>query len=163
DDRLDEVNRQKLRALFGSLPSGNAAFVMKCLCVGEDSTATAAGTAVDHVRLFRLHPAHRWSYRVHEQILPSLRATGADVSWSEVCVRHIGYIDPSVRRRKLDRDLRLLKLDETEKPDDPFTLFNLGSVYHELGQFAEAATALERSLAGSHPKDSIVRKTYALL
>src|SRR5262249_12943518 len=35
--------------------------------------------------------------------------------------------------------------------------------YHELGQFTEAATALERSLAGSHPRDSIVRKTYALL
>jgi glycosyltransferase involved in cell wall biosynthesis/predicted Zn-dependent protease/predicted O-methyltransferase YrrM len=163
DDRLDEDNRRKLKALFESLPSSNAAFVIKCLCVGDGTTASAAGTAVDHVRLFRLHPAHRWTYRVHEQILPSLRATGADVQWSEVYVWHVGYIDPSVRRRKLDRDLRLLKLDEDERPDDPFTLFNLGSVYHELGNFPAAAKALEGSLAGSHPKDSIVRKTYALL
>jgi tetratricopeptide (TPR) repeat protein len=120
-------------------------------------------TAVDHVRLFRRPPAHRWTYRVHEQILPALRATGADVRWSDVSVRHVGYADPAVRRRKLDRDLRLLKLDETERPADPFTLFNLGSVYHERGDAAAAADALERSLAGSHPKDSIVRKMYALL
>jgi hypothetical protein len=57
----------------------------------------------------------------------------------------------------------MLRLDETEKPSDPFTLFNLGSVYHELGGVRAAAAVLERSLAGSHPKDSIVRKTYALL
>jgi tetratricopeptide (TPR) repeat protein len=161
DDRLDSDNRIKLRALFDSLPSGNAAFVMKCLCVGEGSGG--AGTAVDHVRLFRLHPAHRWTYRVHEQILPALRATGTEVQWSDVFVRHVGYIDPAVRRRKLDRDLGLLKLDEAERPNDPFTLFNLGSVYHELGDARAASEALEKSLVGSHPKDSIVRKTYALL
>lgn len=161
DDRLDADNRTKLKTLFESLPSGNTGYVMKCLCVGEGASAT--GTAVDHVRLFRLHPAHRWTYRVHEQILPSLRTTGADVQWSDVCVRHVGYVDPAVRRRKLDRDLRLLKLDEAEKPSDPFTLFNLGSIYHELGDFAAGVTVLEKSLAGSHVKDSIVRKTFALL
>ncbi|MBP3957826.1 glycosyltransferase [Gemmata sp. G18] len=161
DDRLDPENRDKLRALLAGLSGANEAFVMKCLCVPDRPGAGA--TAVDHVRLFRLHPAHRWTYRVHEQILPALRSTGAEVKWSEVCVRHVGYVDPAVRRRKLDRDLRLLKLDAAEKPGDPFTLFNLGSIYHETGDFAAAAAALEQSLAGSHVKDSIVRKTYALL
>ena len=136
---------------------------MKCLCVGEGSAPGAAATAVDHVRLFRLHPTHRWTYRVHEQILPALRASGTEVSWSDVCVRHVGYVNAAVRERKLDRDMRLLRLDEAEKPDEPFTLFNLGSVYHELGRFRDGARALEKSLAGSHPRDSIVRKAYALL
>ena len=163
DDRLDEENRVKLKALLANLPRGNAAFVMKCLCVGAGVGTGAAATAVDHVRLFRLHPAHRWTYRVHEQILPALRATEAAVDWSDVCVRHVGYVDPAVRRKKLDRDLRLLKLDAAEKPGDPFTLFNLGSVHHEVGDVRAAADALEKSLAGSHPRDSIVRKTYALL
>jgi GT2 family glycosyltransferase/glycosyltransferase involved in cell wall biosynthesis/tetratricopeptide (TPR) repeat protein len=163
DDRLDADNRHKLKALFEALPSGNAAFVMKCLCVGGGSTPSAAGTMVDHVRLFRLHPAHRWTYRIHEQILPAVRATGAEVSWADVCIRHVGYVNPAVRRRKLDRDLRLLKRDEAENPNEPFTLFNLGSVYHEIGQYREGARALEGSLASSHPGDSIVRKTYALL
>src|SRR5205807_2056254 len=117
DDRLDSENRVKLKALFARLPAGNAAFVMTCLCVGPGTGAGAAATAVDHVRLFRLHPAHRWTYRVHEQILPALRATGAAVDWSGVSVRHVGYVDPAVRRRKLGRDLRLLELDAAGRAD----------------------------------------------
>src|SRR5207249_1297271 len=39
----------------------------------------------------------------------------------------------------------------------------LGSVYQELGQHAEALIMLRRSLERSHPKDSIVRKLYALI
>jgi GT2 family glycosyltransferase/tetratricopeptide (TPR) repeat protein len=161
DDRLGGEDRAKLRALLAALPAGNAAYVMKCVCVAD--RPGGAETAVDHVRLFRRGPAHRWAYRVHEQILPALRRTGADVRWSDVRVRHVGYVDPALRRRKLDRDLRLLRLDQEERPGDPFTLFNLGSVYHELGDWGAAADALAKSLSASHPTDSIVRKLYALL
>jgi glycosyltransferase involved in cell wall biosynthesis/tetratricopeptide (TPR) repeat protein len=161
DDRIDEANRVKLRALFDSLKGENDAYVVKCLCVG-DQTATS-GTIVDHVRVFRRVPAHRWSYRIHEQILPALRNTNAKVGWSGVTVRHVGYIDATVRKRKLQRDVRLLQLDVQDHPEDPFTLFNLGSVYSEMGDYKAAIAALEKSLARSHPKDSIVRKLYALL
>ncbi|VTR92486.1 Glycosyl transferase OS=Singulisphaera acidiphila (strain ATCC BAA-1392 / DSM 18658 / VKM B-2454 / MOB10) GN=Sinac_0358 PE=4 SV=1: Glycos_transf_2 [Gemmata massiliana] len=113
-DRLDAENRDKLRALLAGLSGANEAFVMKCLCVADRPGAGA--TAVDHVRLFRLHPAHRWTYRAHEQILPALRAPGAEVKWSEMCGVPVGYVAPAGRRRKLDRDLRLLKLDAAEKP-----------------------------------------------
>ena len=56
-----------------------------------------------------------------------------------------------------------MKLEETEQPDHPFTLFNLGCSYHELGQPAAALAVLHRSLQGSQPSDSIVRKVYALI
>jgi glycosyltransferase involved in cell wall biosynthesis/tetratricopeptide (TPR) repeat protein/predicted O-methyltransferase YrrM len=161
DDRLDNENRAKFKTLIAGLTGGNEAYVMKCLCVPEKPGA--GGTVVDHLRLFRHHPAHRWTYRVHEQILPSLRSTRAEVKWSDVTVRHVGYVNPAVRRRKLDRDLRLLKLDEQERPNDAFTLFNLGSVYNELGDHTGAIAVLEKSLAASHPTDSIVRKLYALI
>ena len=161
DDRLDADNRTKLVTLFKTLTFENAAYAMKCVCVPEGPGA--ASTAVDHVRLFRHDPRHRWSYRVHEQILPALRKTGAEVKWSGVAVRHVGYVDPALRRRKLARDLRLLELEKTEQPSDPFTLFNLGCVYHELGNLPAALTALAQSLEGSSPKDSIVRKLYSLL
>lgn len=105
---------------------------------------------------------HRWKYRVHEQILPSLRQTGADVRWSDVAIQHVGYVDAALRKRKLARDLRLLELEKQEQPSDPFTLFNLGSVYNELGDMPSAIAALEGSLAGSHPKDSIGYYTLLL-
>jgi GT2 family glycosyltransferase/Flp pilus assembly protein TadD len=160
DDRLDEANQDRLRRLFTSLRDENAAYSMKCLCLAE---AGAAATVVDHVRLFRHRPDVLWQFRVHEQILPALRASGSDVRWSDVTIRHVGYQDPVLRRRKLERDIALLRLEDEERPDNPFTLFNLGSVYVELGRLAEAIPLLQRSLALSAPQDSIVRKLHALL
>ncbi len=134
---------------------------MKCLCLPDKAAGTA--TVVDHVRLFRNRPDVRWTYRVHEQILPAVRRAGGEVRWADVTVHHAGYQDPALRARKLGRDLRLLNLEDADRPDDPFTLFNLGSVYHELGRPAEALPRLRRSLERSHPRDSIVRKLYALI
>ena len=71
DDRLDEENRTRLRALFAGLKDENAAYAMKCLCLPDPVSGTA--TVVDHVRLFPNHADIRWKYRVHEQILPAVR------------------------------------------------------------------------------------------
>jgi glycosyltransferase involved in cell wall biosynthesis len=161
DDRLDDANRTKLKELLGRLGTENAAYAMKCECVADRPEAGA--TVVDHVRLFRNDPRIRWRYRVHEQILPGVRAIGGEVRWSDVVVHHMGYVDAAVRRRKLDRDVRLLTLEDQEHPDDPFVLFNLGSVLSEATRPAEALPLLRRSLARSHPTDSIVRKLYALI
>jgi glycosyltransferase involved in cell wall biosynthesis/tetratricopeptide (TPR) repeat protein len=161
DDRIDDDNRRKLKDLFSSLPDANLCYSMKCRCLPDPNTGVF--TDVDHIRLFRRHPAIRWAFRVHEQILPSVRAAGGDVRWADVVILHTGYTDPALRRRKLERDLRLLRLEESEQPDNPFTMFNLGSVTQELGRPEEALPYLRRSLAGSHPNDSIVRKLYALI
>jgi tetratricopeptide (TPR) repeat protein len=161
DDRLDEENRGKLRALFDSLGDENVAFAMKCVCPSD--AAGGSATVVDHIRLFRNHPQVRWRYRVHEQILPAVRRLGGQVRRADVVIHHLGYQDPALRRRKLERDLGLLRREVAEQPDDPFTLFNLGSVYQELGRTAEALPLLRRSLERSHPGDSIVRKLYALI
>ncbi len=161
DDRLDDENRERLRQLFASLKDDHSAFVMKCLCLGDP--AQGGTTVVDHIRLFRNHPTLRWEGRVHEQILAAVRRLGGEVHWSDVVIHHSGYQDPALRGRKLERDLRLLRLEDRDQPDNPFTLFNLGSVYVELNRPAEALPLLRRSLALSHPKDSIVRKLYALI
>ena len=134
---------------------------MKCLCPSDSGEGSA--TVVNHIRLFRNDPRIRWRYRVHEQILPAVRRTNGTVRWSDVTIRHVGYIDPALRRSKLERDLRLLRAEAADHPDDPFVLFNLGSVYLELERTAEALPLLTRSLERSHPSDSIVRKLYALI
>jgi glycosyltransferase involved in cell wall biosynthesis len=161
DDRLDEENRRKLRDLFAGLKDENAAYVVKCLCVPQ--AAGQDGTVVDHVRLFRNWPELRWDYRVHEQILPAVRAIKGEVRWGDVVVRHVGYADAALRRRKLERDLRLLRLEDAERPDHPFVLFNLGSVSQELGDVTGALEYFRRSLERSHPADSITRKLFALI
>ena len=67
DEYFDDANRDKLRALLADLPDDNSAYVMKQRSAARNGSATL----VDQVRLFRNHPAIRWDYRVHEQILPA--------------------------------------------------------------------------------------------
>jgi len=67
--------------------------------------------------------------------------------------------DADILARK--QALRLLLMEYAEQPHDPFTLFNLGHVYHE--QVREALSMFQRSLARSQAVDSIVRKLYAMI
>lgn len=162
DDRLDAANRAKLKEVFAALDVRDpAGYVLKCRCVSSGPGNPA--TLVDHVRIFPLRPEVRWKYRVHEQILPGLRAAGFPVRWADAVIDHVGYTDPAVRARKVVRDTRILERELAEHPDDPFALFNLGSILREQGDVERAEPLLARSLALSHPSDSIVRKLYALI
>ena len=129
----------------------------------RDRTGVVGDTVVDHIRLFPLIEGVRWMYRVHEQILPALKRAGVPVRWTDITVRHTGYSDRALRSKKLERDSRILHEELAERPDDPFTLFNLGSVAIELAEWNDALGYLRRSLAGSAPSDSIVRKLFALI
>ena len=162
DDVIEPHQRERLRALIAQLGEvGPTAYVVRCSCDPGDGAGGA--TVVDHVRLFPRRPGVRWSYRVHEQILPALREAGIPVRWSEVTVRHTGYADGAVRARKLDRDRAILEAELARDPDEPFVLFNLGSISIECRRWPEAIDRLRRSLARSAPSDSITRKTRAMI
>src|SRR5262249_33437477 len=82
--------------------------------------------------------------------------------WTDIVIDHTGYQDPAQRRRKLQRNLALLRPEQAERPDDPITLFNLSRTYLDLGQTAAGVALCRRSLEHSDPGLSIVRKLYAL-
>jgi GT2 family glycosyltransferase len=162
DDVVEPDQRERLRKLLGGLEAGDpAAYVVKCSCDADRSGGGA--TVVDHVRLFPRRPEIRWAYRVHEQILPAVRKAGVPVRWSDVTVRHTGYVDPAVRGRKLERDQALLEAELAKDPSEPFVLFNLGGIALERSRWREALDYFRRSLAGSAPTDSIVRKLHAMI
>jgi tetratricopeptide (TPR) repeat protein len=161
DERLDEENRGRLRMLFAGLGDDNVAYTMQQRSELEPSTYSTA--TVDQVRLFRNHPEIRWQYRVHEQILPAVRRASGELRRTDIVIEHTGFQDPAVQGPKVERNLRLLLLENAERPDDPFVLFNIASVYLGRNQVAEAIPLLQRSLQLSQPGDTIVRKLYALL
>ncbi len=109
DDLIEPPQRAKLEELLGQLRTGGPmpAFVVRCAC---DPGPDGAGgdTVVDHIRLFPLIEGVRWTYRMHEQILPALKRAGIPVEWTDITVRHTGYADRALRFRKLDRDCRIL-------------------------------------------------------
>lgn len=166
DDRLDETNRQRLARLLAQLPQSGGSpelvvYLMQCLNVS--SVEAAATTALEHGRLFRNDPRLRWEYRVHEQIVPAIERLGGRTLKSDVAIHHFGYGDAAARRQKLLRDLRLLELDDRQRPGDPLVLFHLGWTQHLLGQSAAAAATLERCRQVAPPQLAIVRRLYALL
>jgi glycosyltransferase involved in cell wall biosynthesis/Tfp pilus assembly protein PilF len=161
DDRIDEENRAKLRALLAGLGNENRAYILRCVCPPDAVSGGAA--VVSHPRLFRRHPNLRWRYRVHEQILPSLQELGGALQWADVVIRHVGYQDPAERRRKVERNQQLGQLDVAEFPDDPFVLYNLGRTRLELGQPAQAVPLLRQAMQRVRPDDAIVPALYQWL
>jgi len=163
DDVVDPSQRVRLEQLIGDLrPGEQAAHVVKCAC-DPGQHGSGGDTVVDHIRLFPIREDVRWTYSVHEQILPALRRAGVPVRWADVTVRHTGYTDRGLRARKLDRDARILRQELAERADDPFVLFNLGAIAIERQDWRQALDCLRHSLAGSAPTDSITRKLCALI
>ncbi len=104
-----------------------------------------------------------WSGRVHEQLRPDVTSLGFDLLWSDVCIDHTGYEDPAVEQRKLQRDLRLLRMDFATDPEDTSTLIHLGLAYYHLGRFSLAREHLERLLALSPLPGDHLRQVYGVL
>jgi tetratricopeptide (TPR) repeat protein len=165
DDTISPENGRGLRSLaFSELDPSILGFIVQVHfpAAGDDGDANL--TVVDHVKLFRNRADLRFEGRIHEQVLPAISRVGGTVAWSDLFVLHSGY-DHSAegQKKKLERDLRLLHLEEHERPDHPFTLFNLGMTYADIKQFDRAIGYLTRSIEQSKPGESHLRKAYALL
>ena len=149
DEYFDADNRAQLRTLLDGLQDENAAYLMR-----QRSTRAAplrVMPSCSQCRLFRNLPGIRWEYRVHEQIQPAVERCGGKVRPTEIFIEHSGYEDAAVYLRKLKRNVRLLLLEDQERPDDPFTLMNLGWAYKNLGQIAAAVAYYRRGLERCKP------------
>jgi O-antigen biosynthesis protein len=165
DDTIPPECGRKLRELaYGEHDPSVLGYIMQVHCPGGGEDGSHDVTAVDHVKLFRNRPDLRFEGRIHEQILPAIRRAGGDVGWTDLFVVHSGSDQsPEAQARKRERDLRILGLEFRERPDHPFTLFNLGMTYADGERYEEAVDYLRRSIARSGPDESHLRKAYALL
>jgi GT2 family glycosyltransferase/SAM-dependent methyltransferase len=164
DDVIDEANGRKLRALAERDDPAVMGYQMQVHCPGPLGADEDDFTTVDHVKLFRNLPQLRFDGLIHEQILGAINRAGGAVADTDVFVVHAHYDhSPAGQKRKLERDLRILHKELKVRPTHPFTLFNLGMTCNDCGQHAEAVRYLQVSLTHSGPRDSHLRKVYALL
>ena len=166
DDRLSAETRERLADLLDQLRSPAAdncrrAYVMTTVSSSRHSTEPA--TLISHTRLFRKDERVRWTGRVHEQITPALEAIGDELVHTDWQVEHLGYLDPALCQRKANRDLRLLRMDYATNPEDPATLFLLGTTYLRTGQAHQALAHLLKSLQQVKSRGDWVRRLYALI
>ena len=96
-------------------------------------------------RLFRRRPGYVFTRSIHEQILESIRRINpqADIGISRVRVYHYGYLRGFIEaKRKVERNLHILLQEAKERPEDPFTRFNLALEYMRIEEYAKAVEEL---------------------
>jgi glycosyltransferase involved in cell wall biosynthesis len=156
DDRIDAANAKLLGSLFNSLDGSREAHLMTTVC--KLANRASEPLNVSHARLFRAHDEARWRYRIHEQILPCLQRLGYGIVETEIVIQHTGYQDAVLQHRKIDRALKLCRLDYAEAPQDPVVLYHLGTTLLQRSEFSGALQYLLKCLrfAGKSPWIAIV-------
>src|SRR5439155_23113219 len=118
-----------------------------------------------HLKLFPRHERLRFRYRVHEQIAPAIQQLGVPFkpSRAKVIHRHADST-PEGKNRRIERNLRLLRLNLAEAPDDPVLLLHLGLTCLDVpGELPQATAALRRSLALFEPRAPVRLTAYLAL
>lgn len=161
DDRISPDNVAKLANCLSHLNGQPQAYLMNTAC--SSRYACEGANLITHTRLFRRHSELKWQGRVHEQLRPDINTLGHEVIWSDVQINHTGYQDQGLQQRKLQRDLRLLRMDFATDPDDASTLIHLGLTYYHLGRFGPARTQLERLLSRSTEPSDHLRQVFGVL
>ncbi len=163
DDTLPFESGRRIREAARNAPENVVGFVVPVQFMEDGSPA--GGTRVDHVKLFRNLPGLEWQGRVHEQILPALRAAGkGEIARLDAVVLHSNYdTSPEGQAKKRARNRKLLMLDLQEDPEHPFRRFNLGMEEQYNGEHEAAIEWLRKSLEVSDPEQTHVRKVYARL
>jgi tetratricopeptide (TPR) repeat protein len=161
DECFDGENRKRLQQLLSVLGDKNCVYMMKQWSIGEQPNGSSM--VVDQARLFRKQPGVGWRLRIHEQILPALQESGAQVVFTDIVLRHVGYQNPALLKQKLERNLRLLQIEHHERPDEPFTMFNLGGTYLDAGDVEKAIHYLQKSIEQAPKKTSFLAKAFVLL
>jgi glycosyltransferase involved in cell wall biosynthesis len=153
DDRIDADNAKRLRTLFASLDGGLQGYMMTTVCSLPHRGSEPLN--LSHLRLFRASPEVGWRHRIHEQILSSVQQLGYGIFETEIAIHHTGYKGSALWHRKLNRDLRLCRLEYAESPRNPVVLFNFGITFLRLGDFSggleTVLTDLERFPERSDP------------
>jgi glycosyltransferase involved in cell wall biosynthesis len=165
DDTIPAECGRRLRELaLGRHDPDVWGYIMQVHCPGAGPDGEHDVVVVDHLKLFRNRPELQFEFRIHEQVLGSLRRAGGQVARTDLYVVHSGADHtPQGKQQKLARDLRLLRMDLAERPDHSFVLYNLGMTYSDAAQYEQAVQYLARAIEVADPGESQVRKAHALL
>lgn len=98
-------------------------------------------------RLFRRDPAHRYEGRIHEQVAPSILASGGTIAETDLVIIHYGYTVPEAQgASRAERNLGLLDAMAQVHPKDAYVQFQLGATWMAIGRPHEARRALTRAM-----------------
>ncbi|MGC9325299.1 MAG: glycosyltransferase [Desulfomonilia bacterium] len=142
DDRIDEKDQNSLASLKTRLsPGGDRAYMLRIL----NSTHDAPATVSYQTRIIPKKPGVRFEGKVHEQILPSLEASGITIESTEIVIRHTGYHDKETRLAKGKRNLEILLDEYNEGKQTATQCFFIAMASIAVGDYAQCLEYLKQA------------------
>lgn len=141
DERLTAESGRAMRELITHAPASIGGYMVSIKnFLRKDELADVSWHRA--CRLFRNHPDIRFTGRIHEQNARSIEQAGYQLSSSQLCIEHYGYIgEVMIERDKHARFLRMLTREVEENPDSTFRSFhqfNLGNAYYTMQDYENA-------------------------
>ena len=133
DDRLEKGSEEPLRQLWQEGTPQGAAF---CI-VNERENITPIEFI--QVRLFPRSPGIRFEQKIHEQIMYSIARNKLPfIRHPEIRIRHTGYKNVEIHRKKAERNKFLLIAERKKNPEDPTLQLSLADCLMALDETDEA-------------------------
>ena len=129
-----------LRKTLETAPE-NTAFLLRLY---TDSPDPARKMTCNQLRIHPILPGIAWERRIHEQVIPSCHRAGCRIDHLPFTVVHTGYDRAEgTNVSKYERNLRLLRMEETEMPHDVTLQFHIAQSLLGLHRDAEALVVLQ--------------------
>ncbi len=158
DERLTEKSIEQINKI--KIQKRKAGYYCR---VVSPSAATGNPSVMKYIRFFRNLDNPRFEGKVHEQIIPDLKAKGFELIDSEIEILHIGYdVGKEVLEEKARRNLKLLLNDYNENPSS-YNAFQLGQSYIFLNEFEKADEYFRLVAKREELDDEHLAQTYRYL
>lgn len=166
DEYVSQLDLEKLEAAVQKHPAG-VGRIKRCNQVLQGNEIQIS---VEYIsRLYSKKQCH-YQGRIHEQIVCMDNEKTEMFYELPVTVEHDGYADSAEsKRKKAERNIRLLLLDYQERPEDTYVLYQLGKSYYMMGDYEKAVEYFDIALGHDvNPKleyviDMVETYGYALL
>lgn len=149
DEYMDAEDTKELGGLLWDIERGNAPYLviyMDYVAQAKDGTLTRIG---NNMRVFRNRPDLRYVGRIHEYVEKRGQEWEADDMLNgckEMTIYHTGGTEEAfLETGKRERNIRLLKKELEERPDDVYMLKYLGNAYVSMGEDRLALEAYEKA------------------
>ena len=138
DEFAQTVELLEIKRLIGENPFN----IGRLLCVNEISRNGVSFRSKERIK--RLFPRKLYQYKgaVHEQIVPIIEDNKLDDREAypiPLTIIHTGYDGTlEIRKKKSERNIKLLKIEQERYPEDPYILYQLGKSYYMEEDYANA-------------------------
>ncbi len=155
DDEFEKRDSSRLLELINRKDAADI-YIFNTICYVGEKAGNERILNVN-IRLFKNIPELRYQGRIHESVVSKKPDTKMETA--EITVYHYGYLNVYVKEQeKRKRNMRILKKQLEEQPENPYFLFCMGNEYFALGLAEKSLEYFNLSFEKCNKKDIYVPK-----